>query len=91
MRSQLNPIEPIHLDTGNDDSETRVISIDIPEDFIKKDLVSRIMYVANQLKSHEAEYPSDKGELIRHTALIKVEGGKIHYAVTYVPYMDNEY
>ncbi len=69
----------------------QVISIDIPEDFVQRDLISRIQYVAEELKSQEAEYPMDKGKLIRHTSLIKVEGGKFHYAVTYVPYVDSEY
>jgi hypothetical protein len=72
-------------------SEPEFISIPIPDDFHEMDLNNRITYVANELRSLESKFNFDRGELIRHTSLVRIEDGKFMYSVEYVPVMDNEY
>lgn len=71
--------------------DRKFISFPIPDDFNNMDLSSRILYVADKLKSLESEFPLAKGKLTRHTSLAKIEGDKFSYSVIYVTTLDDEY
>jgi hypothetical protein len=88
MRSQLERVEMINY---GDIPEPKFISVPIPDDFFSMDVQSRILYVADKLKTLESEYTDEQGSLIRHTSLVKINQGKLVYSVEYVPLLDNEY
>ena len=88
MSPQLNRVDVIDLEGFGDQ---KFISFPIPDDFSNMDLSSRILYVADKLKSLESEFPLEKGKLTRHTSLAKIEGNKFSYSVIYVTTLDNEY
>jgi hypothetical protein len=55
------------------------------------DLPSRILYVADKLKSLESEYPLEKGKLVRHTSLARIEAKRFSYSIAYITVLDNDY
>lgn len=71
--------------------EPQFISIPIPDDFYEMDLNSRIIYIGNELRSLESKFHQDKDKLMRHTSLVRIEGGEFIYSVGYIPIVDNEY
>ena len=87
MRSQLDRVETINY---GDIPDPKFISVPVPDDFLSMNLQSRILYVADKLKSVESDYVEERGSLIRHTSLVKINRGRIVYSVEYVPLLDNE-
>lgn len=88
MRSQINQVD---IDDSGIIPEPEFIRVKIPKGFHGMDLGGRIDHVANELKSLEAEYPFERGTLIRHTALVRIERDALLYRVDYVAVLDDEY
>ncbi len=87
MKTKSNQGHPL----GPEVPEPHVVTIEVPDDFDEMNLNSRIVYVADGLKSSESRYPDCKDSLRRHTSLVKIGKGGFSYLIEYLPIVDSDY
>jgi len=76
---------------GEEIPEPRLVTIAVPEDFSRMNLNSRIVYVADGLKSSESQYPDCKESHRRHTSLVKLGKKEVSYLIEYLPIVNSDY
>lgn len=76
---------------GAEIPEPQVVTIAVPDDFNRMNLNSRIVYVADGLKSSESQYPDCKDSLRRHTSLVKMGKKEVSYLIEYLPIINSDY
>lgn len=87
MKSKSNHSQTL----GPEAPEPQVVTIAVPDDFHRMNLNSRIVYVADGLKSSESQYPECKDSLRRHTSLVKMGEKGVSYLIEYLPIVNSDY
>ncbi len=87
MKSKSNQAQTL----GPEVPEPQVVTIAVPDDFNRMNLNSRIVYVADGLRSSESRYPDCKDSLRRHTSLVKMGKKEVSYLIEYLPIINSDY
>jgi len=80
MKAQLDQLDLFEMVNP---PEPELIVVSIPDDFDTWELESQMAYVADKLRSLEAQFPAVKDILVRHTALVRTEKKRFIYSVEY--------